>query len=68
MLGRVHEGGPEEPEGDRAKELLASSDMMSYEIAEAVGYPDPRYFASLFKKRTGVTPSEYRKSLGGQRP
>jgi two-component system response regulator YesN len=48
----------------RAKELLATSDMMSYEVAEAVGYPDARYFASLFKKRTGMTPSEYRKSLG----
>ena len=49
---------------DRAKELLASSDMLTYEVAEAVGYPDARYFASLFKKRTGMTPSDYRKSLG----
>jgi two-component system response regulator YesN len=48
----------------RAKELLTASDMMGYEVAEAVGYPDARYFASLFKKRTGMTPSEYRKSLG----
>jgi two-component system, response regulator YesN len=48
----------------RATELLASSDMLSYEVAEAVGYPDARYFASLFKKRTGMTPSEYRKSMG----
>jgi two-component system, response regulator YesN len=48
----------------RAKELLATSDMLAYEIAEAVGYPDARYFASLFKKRTGSTPSEYRKALG----
>jgi two-component system response regulator YesN len=48
----------------RAKELLASSDMLSYEVAEAVGYPDARYFASLFKKRSGMTPSEYRASLG----
>ncbi len=53
---------------DRAKELLASSDMMTYEVAEAVGYPDARYFASLFKKRTGMTPSEYRKSLGAGEP
>ncbi len=50
---------------DRAKELLAASDMKSYEVAEAVGYSDARYFASLFKKRTGMTPSEYRNSLGG---
>jgi two-component system, response regulator YesN len=49
----------------QAKELLTASNMMSYEVAEAVGYPDARYFASLFKKRTGMTPSEYRKSLGG---
>ncbi len=49
---------------DRAKELIASSDMRAYEVAEAVGYPDARYFASLFKKRTGMTPSETRKSLG----
>jgi two-component system, response regulator YesN len=48
---------------ERAKELLATSDMRSYEVAEAVGYPDARYFASLFKKRTGMTTSEYRRSL-----
>jgi two-component system response regulator YesN len=48
----------------KAKELLAASDMLSYEVAEAVGYPDARYFSSLFKKKTGVTPSDYRKSLG----
>jgi len=52
----------------RAKELLASSDMMTYEVAEAVGYPDARYFASLFRKRTGTTPSDYRKSLGAGEP
>ncbi|MGA2545483.1 MAG: helix-turn-helix domain-containing protein [Rectinemataceae bacterium] len=51
---------------DRAKELIATSDMLAYEVAEAVGYPDARYFASLFKKRTGMTPSEYRKSLGAK--
>jgi two-component system response regulator YesN len=48
----------------RAEELLASSDMRSYEVAEAVGYSDARYFASLFKKRAGMTPSEYRESMG----
>jgi AraC-like DNA-binding protein len=50
----------------RAKELLASSDMMGYEVAESVGYPDARYFASLFKRRTGLTPSEYRKTLAAE--
>ena len=50
---------------ERAKELLATSDMLAYEVAEAVGYADARYFASLFKKKTGLTSSEYRQSLGG---
>jgi two-component system, response regulator YesN len=49
---------------ERAEELLASSDMRSYEVAEAVGYSDPRYFASLFRKRAGMTPSKYRESMG----
>ena len=44
----------------RAKELLATTDLMTYEIAEAAGYPDAHYFSSIFKKRFGITPSEFR--------
>ncbi len=44
----------------RAKELLAGTDLMTYEIAEKTGYPDSRYFSSIFKKLTGATPSEFR--------
>ncbi len=45
---------------ERAKDLLGTTSLMTYEIAEKVGYPDARYFSSIFKKRLGVTPSEYR--------
>lgn len=45
---------------ERAKELLATSDLMTYEVAEATGYPDARYFSSSFKRHVGVTPTEYR--------
>ena len=45
---------------DRAKEMLVGSDLMTYEIAEKTGYPDARYFSSIFKKQTGVTPTEFR--------
>jgi two-component system response regulator YesN len=44
----------------RAKELLDTTDLMTYEIAEATGYPDAHYFSSVFKKRFGITPSEFR--------
>jgi two-component system response regulator YesN len=45
---------------EKAMEMLATTDLMSYEIAEATGYADARYFGALFKKHTGRTPSEYR--------
>jgi two-component system response regulator YesN len=48
---------------ERAKELLATSDLMTYEIAEATGYPDARYFSSTFKRHIGVTPTEFRGEL-----
>lgn len=48
---------------DEARKLLKTTDMKSYEIAEAVGYQDPRYFTSIFKKTTGMTTTEYRRGL-----
>jgi two-component system response regulator YesN len=45
---------------ERAKDLLGTTSLMTYEIAERVGYSDARYFSSIFKKRLGITPSEYR--------
>ncbi|MEW6565014.1 MAG: response regulator [Spirochaetota bacterium] len=44
----------------KAKELLRTTTMKSYEIAEKVGYQDPHYFSITFKKVTGKSPSEYR--------
>jgi len=47
----------------RARELLSGSDLMTYQIAEAVGYPYTHYFSATFKKHMGATPSEYRASV-----
>lgn len=49
---------------ERAKYLLRHSDMRSGEIAFSVGYRDPHYFSFVFKKVTGITPSEFRKGAG----
>jgi YesN/AraC family two-component response regulator len=48
---------------EKAKQLLSGSDLKTYAIADAVGYSDPHYFSTIFKKVTGVTPSEYRGSI-----
>lgn len=44
-----------------AKELLKDPFRPTAEVASAVGYEDSSYFARAFKKRTGMTPTQYRK-------
>lgn len=46
---------------DRAKELISFTDKNISEIAEATGFKDQNYFARIFKKNVGMTPTEYRK-------
>lgn len=48
---------------DRAKDLLANTDLRSSEVAYEVGYKDPHYFSAAFKKACGMTPKEYRSSI-----
>ncbi len=45
---------------EKARVLLRETGLRVYEIAAATGYPDQRYFSEIFKKRTGMTPREYR--------
>ena len=47
-----------------AKELLADPFRSSAEVASMVGYEDASYFARAFKKRTGMTPTQYRRRAG----
>ncbi len=46
---------------ERAKRLLAHSDEPLARIGERCGFPDPSYFARLFKRETSLTPGEYRR-------
>ena len=43
-----------------AKRMLKGTDQKVYEIANAVGYSDPKYFQRVFKEEIGVSPGEYR--------
>lgn len=45
---------------EEAKKLLARPTSNVKEIGDAVGYPDSNYFAKVFKRITGFSPSEYR--------
>ncbi|KQX46065.1 MULTISPECIES: response regulator [unclassified Paenibacillus] len=46
----------------KAEELLTQTTMKIYEVAEAVGVDNYRYFCKLFKAYTGFTPTEYKKN------
>lgn len=47
-----------------AKRLLRGTDKKIYEIAQEVGYSDPKYFQRVFKEEIGVSPGEYRQMNG----
>jgi two-component system response regulator YesN len=47
----------------KAKELLRMTSLRSADIAYQVGYGDPHYFSSVFKKNTGLTPMEFRSRI-----
>mgnify|MGYP000846016153 CR=1 FL=1 len=47
---------------ENAKSLLLNTDMQIQEIAHNVGYINPLYFSSEFRKRIGVSPREFRKN------
>ena len=46
---------------DAARELLSTTTMTNYEIADRIGYSDEKYFGKVFKKEVGIRPGEYRK-------
>ena len=46
----------------RAKKLLKETDKTITEIAAACGFDDYNYFIRIFKKRSGITPLQFRKT------
>lgn len=43
-----------------AKRLLIYSDLSNKEVAYKLNYEDPSYFARIFRRKTGLTPSAFR--------
>ena len=50
---------------ERARGLIANSNLSLSQIAEKVGYGDVYYFSRVFKKIAGVSPSAYKKICSG---
>ena len=49
----------------KACEMLRKTDDTLTSIAFAVGFTDPKYFSKVFKKETGIVPTEYRNRTQG---
>ena len=49
---------------DHAKKLLLQHHLTISEIAFECGFGDPSYFSRIFKKETGMSPSDYREKGG----
>lgn len=48
---------------EEAKKLLMQPNVSVKSVGEKVGYPDSSYFAKVFKRITGCSPSEYRRNF-----
>lgn len=51
-----------------AKNLLGHTKMSVKEIAASLGYDDQHYFSYMFKKRCGLSPTQYRKQVHDEYP
>lgn len=51
---------------DGAKQFLRDTNMTVGEISEYFGYSDQHYFSNLFKSRTGMSPTAYRREKFGK--
>ena len=48
----------------KAKKMLTDTDMPINKIAHATGFECEYYFSNFFKKRLGISPSEFRRRVG----
>lgn len=51
---------------ERAKQLLADTDLPAPQVAIASGFASREYLAHVFKQATGLTPRQYRQQIRGR--
>ena len=51
---------------DRAKQLLREGKYNVSQIAQQLCFDTPNYFTKVFRRVTGMTPLQYRRSVGGK--
>jgi len=49
---------------EEAKQMLEAGDLAVEDIACEVGYQDASFFTRLFRRKVGLTPSQYRRRFG----
>ena len=52
---------------EEAKQMLETGDLPVEAVAQDVGYEDASFFNRLFRRKVGLTPSEYRRRFGSLR-
>lgn len=45
---------------EASRELLRDTRLQLREVAQSIGYSDANYYAKIFRKEVGISPSEYR--------
>ncbi|MFG6149706.1 helix-turn-helix domain-containing protein [Halobacillus sp. B23F22_1] len=48
---------------NKAKELMQNTKYSAEDIAQSIGYQNSNYYNKVFKKVTGMTPGQYKKSI-----
>jgi LacI family transcriptional regulator len=62
FLGRSPQAEIRQVQIKRAKQLLAETDLKLERIAELTGFQHPEYLSVVFKRETGITPGQFRRS------
>jgi two-component system response regulator YesN len=51
---------------EQAAHMLDSTELSVTEVGNRCGFWESSYFTKVFRKKTGMTPTEYRKALWGK--